>query len=190
MLFLAIKMSIVSSQSAEIFRVMPLIRLALWLFYLTLTLPLIWLAFHQEQIISGWSTIGGVGLGAIALFAALCEQVHLNEQGIAVVYPRWVPSWFRDRWSLSWEEITDLRVRSTGQGGLVYYLVTANQRAYLLPMRVTGFAAMTRQIQAKTGLDLSMAKPLAQVWMYGLLLAVSLLLGLFDAWAIAAPSLT
>jgi C4-dicarboxylate transporter len=57
-------------------------------------------------------------------------------------------------------------------------------------MRVTGFAAMTRQIQAKTGLDLSTAKPLAQVWMYGLLLAVSLLLGLFDAWAIAAPSLT
>ena len=43
---------------------------------------------------------------------------------------------------------------------------------------------MTRTIQAKTGLDLAMSKPLAQVWMYGLLLAASVFLGLADGWVV------
>lgn len=170
--------------SNESFRISPLIQISLWLFYVTLTLPLPFLAWQQGQNAMGWVAVVGIGVGAIALFAALCERVCLDENGIAIAYPQWVPQWYRASWSLAWSEITDIRARSTGQGGLVYYLIHPSEGAYLLPMRVAGFARMTQRIQAQTGLDLEMTKPLAQIWMYGLLLGVSLLLGLFDGWVI------
>ncbi|MCM1984658.1 hypothetical protein [Lyngbya confervoides] len=167
------------------FRISPLIATALWSFYLTLTFPLPLLAFQQQQVVSGWLAIGGIALGAIALLGALSEQVHLDDQGIEVRYPRWVPRGFRASWRLAWEDIVEVRSRSTGQGGLVYYLLKSTGQAYLLPMRVAGFAAMTRRIQAETGVDLALSKPLAQVWMYGLLLGASVLLGLSDAWVVS-----
>ena len=172
------------SQSPDIFRISPLIRVALWSFYGTLTLPLPLLAFQQGHEFSGWVTVVGLAMGAIALYAALSEQVHLDDKAIVIVYPRWIPQWFRRSWRLPWSEIQAIKARSTGQGGLVYYLIRNSQEAYLLPMRVAGFAQMTRLIQANTGLDLAMSKPLAQVWMYGLLLAASVLLGLADGWVV------
>ena len=172
------------TQSLQVFRISPLIRIALWAFYGTLTVPLPLLAFQQGHSISGWMTVAGLFIGAIALYAALSEQVHLDDEAISIVYPQWVPTWFRGRWHLPWGEIQEVKARSTGQGGLVYYLIRNSQEAYLLPMRVAGFAQMTRTIQLKTGLDMAMSKPLAQVWMYGLLLAASLLLGATDAWVV------
>ena len=168
----------------EVFRISPLIRIALWSFYGTLTLPLPLLAFQQGHESSAWITVVGIGVGAITLYAALSEQVHLDEEAIAILYPRWVPHWFRRPWSIPWTEIKAIKVRTTGQGGLVYYLIHQSQAAYLMPMRVAGFAHMTQMIQAQTGLDLEMSKPLAQVWMYGLLLGASVLLGLTDGWVI------
>ena len=173
------------ASSPHIFHISPLIRLALWSFYGTLTLPLPLLAFQQGHAVSAWITVAGIGLGAIALYAALSEQVHLDDDAIAVVYPHWVPQWFRRSWTIPWAEIQDIKARTTGQGGLVYYLIRNSQEAYLLPMRVAGFAKMTRIVQTQTGLDLAMSKPLAQVWMYGLLLGTSVLLGFTDAWVIA-----
>lgn len=173
-----------TSDTVQIFRISPLIRIALWSFYSTLTLPLPLLAFQQGHHVSGWITLVGMGLGAIALYGALSEQVRLTDEAIAIVYPGWVPRWFRRSWSLPWAEIQTIKARSTGQGGLVYYLIRNEQEAYLLPMRVAGFAQMTRTIQAKTELDLAMSKPLAQVWMYGLLLAASVFLGLADGWVV------
>jgi len=168
----------------EVFHISPLIRIALWSFYGTLTLPLPLIAWQQGHVPSAWITLVGIGLGAIALYGALSEQVHLDEAAIAVVYPRWVPQWFRRSWSIPWAEIKEIKARTTGQGGLVYYLIRQSKEAYLMPMRVAGFAKMTRLIQAHTGIDLLMSKPLAQVWMYGLLLGASVLLGLTDGWVI------
>ena len=57
-------------------------------------------------------------------------------------------------------------------------------KAYLLPMRVAGFAKLVREVQAKTGIDTTDVKPLAQPWMYLILLGFTLLLLLVDAWTI------
>lgn len=171
--------------SPQVFRISPLIQIALWSLYGTLTLPLPLIAFQQGHNFSGWVTVFGLIFGAIALFAALSEQVQLDDEAIAIFYPRWVPQWFRHPWTLPWGEIQAIKVRATGQGGRVHYLIRNSQEAYLLPTRIAGYAQMTRTIQSKTGLDLSTAKPLAQVWMYGLLLAVSLMLGLVDAWVVS-----
>ena len=173
------------SNTSHIFRISPLIRIALWSFYGTLTLPLPLIAFYQGRDYSAWITIVGLCLGAIALYAALSEKVQVDENAIAIVYPKWVPQWFRKPWSLNWDEIRDVKARSTGQGGLVYYLIRNEKEAYLLPMRVAGFAKMTEYIQTQTGLDLAMSKPLAQIWMYSLLLGTSVLLGLADGWVVS-----
>ena len=85
---------------SHIYRISPLIRIALWSFYASLTFPLPIIAFYQGHDISAWMTIGGLGLCAIALYAALSEQVHLDESAIAIVYPKWVPQWFRKPWTL------------------------------------------------------------------------------------------
>jgi hypothetical protein len=121
-------------------------------------------------------------LGAIALSGALSQRVVLNSQSIQVTYPRWVL--FGQNWQLRWSEVVALQPRTTGQGGLVYYLISQSGQAYLLPMRVAGFARLAQRIQAETGLDTIDVKPLSQPWMYWILLLLTGLLLLVDAWTI------
>ena len=86
---------------------------------------------------------------------------------------------------MNWKEINNLKSRTTGQGGLVYYFTTHQQdRAYLLPMRVAGFARMVKQVEAKTGINTTDIRPLSQPWMYLILFIFTLFLLLIDAWTI------
>lgn len=169
----------------QIFRISPLIRITLLTLYVALTLPLPVLAEVTAAPVPGSVLAVGVGLGAIALYGGLSEQVVVDKTGIAVRYPGWVRWLLRRGWSLAWTEITALKPRSTGQGGLVYYFITvAGDRAYLLPMRVAGFAALVGWVERYTELDTRDVKPLAQPWMYLILLGVSLLLLLVDGWTL------
>ena len=109
----------------------------------------------------------------------------LDDEQITVAYPRWFPSWLQKGWSLSWGEIEQLKLRTTGQGGLVYYFITPERdRAYLLPMRIAGFARLVKVVEEKTGIDTRDVRPLAQPWMYFILLGFTLLLLLVDTWTI------
>ncbi|MGR3278023.1 hypothetical protein ACSYAD_23275 [Acaryochloris marina NIES-2412] len=181
-------MSSLSSSSAPpvteaVYRISPLIRYSLWLLYFALVVPLPILAkVSQVGAVTQGSLYLGLGLGVVALAAALSEQVYLSAIGMEVRYPQWVPAWFRPGWALTWPEITAIKPRRTGQGGLVYYLITPRGSAQLLPMRVAGFAQMTRTIEDQTGLKMVAVKPLAQVWMYGMLLGFGILLALADVW--------
>ena len=71
---------------------------------------------------------------------------------------------------------------------MYYFLNQAQDRAYLLPMRVVGFARLVRYVEAKTGVDTRDVKPLSQPWMYIILLGVTAVLLLVDIWTIAAAS--
>ncbi len=164
------------------FRVSPLIWVTLLCLYLALTVPLPFLAQTTGASISANWLLLGIGLGGVALWAALSERVLLDEQGIRVSYPVWVPQFFRRGWSLSWTEIQDLKPRSTSQGGLVYYLLSTSGRAYLLPMRVVGFSRLVRQVEVRTGIDTTAVRPLAQPWMYLILLGFTLVLFFIDGW--------
>ncbi len=171
--------------AVSIFRLSPLIRVTLLLFYVALMLPLPFLAQMTDAAVSPAILVGGILLGAIALYAALSERVVLDEAGIQVTYPAWVSLFWRKGWILPWQDVKALKPRSTGQGGIVYYFVTEADEARLLPMRVEGFGRMVRQVQAKTGIDMSDVRPLSQPWMYLFLLGLTLLLLLMDAWTIA-----
>lgn len=151
---------------------------------MALTVPLPFLSQVTAAPVPPLLLVIGICLGAIALYAALSERVILDEQGIQVTYPNWVPRLFRKGWSLPWSEVKELKPRTTGQGGLVYYFLSTDDKAYLLPMRVAGFAELVRQVQAKTGIDTTNVYPLAQPWMYLILLVFTLLLVLVDTWTI------
>jgi len=174
-----------TTPAVSIFRLSPLIRVTLLLFYVALMLPLPFLAQMTDAAVSPEILVGGILLGAIALYAALSERVVLDEVGIQVTYPAWVSLFWRKGWILPWQDVKALKPRSTGQGGIVYYFVTEADEARLLPMRVAGFGRMVRQVQAKTGIDMSDVRPLSQPWMYLFLLGLTLLLLLMDAWTIA-----
>lgn len=175
----------ISFQAApSIFRLSPLIRITLLSLYVALTVPLPFLSQVTDAPISPTLLWIGVGFGAVALYAALSERVIVDEQGIQVTYPRWVPHFFRKGWSLPWSDVKELKDRTTGQGGLVYYFVSTEEKAYLLPMRVVGFARLVKEVQAKTGIDTTDVRPLAQPWMYLILLGFTLLLLLVDTWTI------
>ncbi|HIK28634.1 MAG: hypothetical protein N3E45_13935 [Oscillatoriaceae bacterium SKW80] len=171
--------------SAAIFRISPLIRLTLLSLYIALTLPLPFLSQVTGTPIPPLFLWLGLGFGFLALYAALSERVVLDEQGIHVTYPKWVPRLFRKGWFLPWAEVQALKPRTTGQGGLVYYFLSKSGEGYLLPMRVAGFARLVNLVQAKTGIDTSDVRPLAQPWMYLILLAFTLLLLLTDSWVIS-----
>jgi hypothetical protein len=174
----------------RVFKISPLVRGALWSLYVALMMPLPFLGRFVStgeqsdvQISMLWLGISLIS-GGLLLHMVLSEQVHLDESGISVRYPRWVPMLLRRDWSLAWSDIEDFKARSTGQGGLVYYLVSKNRSGFLLPMRIVGFSAMLRLIQMKTGIDTQDVKPLAQPWMYGTLLGVAGLLAIADVWVI------
>jgi hypothetical protein len=165
------------------FAISPLIRITLLVLYIALGLPLPFLATAtQAPVSANWLWLGLV-LGLVLVYSALTEQVWLDEEAIQVRYPIWNAWLWRRSWRLSWSEIQSLKSRTTGQGGLVYYLVSQSQ-AYLLPMRVAGFNQLVQKIQAKTGIDTQDVRPLAQPWMYLILLVASLGLLLIDGWVI------
>lgn len=173
-----------ANTSPSVFHLSPLIRITLLSLYVALTIPLPFLAQVTAAPVPPGLLFVGIGLGAIALYAVLSERVILDDRGIQVTYPGWVLSFFRKGWLLPWSEVKELKPRTTGQGGLVYYFLSQSGNAYLLPMRVAGFAKLVREVQAKTGIDTTDVKPLAQPWMYLILLGFTLLLLLVDAWTI------
>ena len=173
-----------ANTSPSVFHLSPLIRITLLSLYVALTIPLPFLAQVTAAPVPPGLLFVGIGLGAVALYAVLSERVILDDRGIQVTYPGWVPSFFRKGWLLPWSEVKELKPRTTGQGGLVYYFLSQSGNAYLLPMRVAGFAKLVREVQAKTGIETTDVKPLAQPWMYLILLGFTLLLLLVDAWTI------
>ncbi|AKG21952.1 hypothetical protein [Calothrix sp. 336/3] len=170
--------------SLATFRLSPLIRITLLTLYIALTLPLPFLAqMTNAPIPYQWFWVG-IAIGFVGLYAALSEQVVLDDQGIQVTYPTWVPRFFRRGWSLPWSDIKELKPRTTGQGGIVYYFLSQSGQAYLLPMRVAGFSHLVKLVEEKTGIDTRDVYPLAQPWMYLILLIFTLLLFLVDVWTI------
>lgn len=166
------------------FRISPLVRLTLASLYLALTVPLPFLAtFTQAPIAPSWLW-GGIAIGFGVLLGALAERVTLDETGIQVGYPRWVLPVGRKGWSLPWSEVVALQPRTTGQGGLVYYVRSREGQGYLLPMRVVGFARLVAIVGDRTGIDTRDVRPLAQPWMYGILLLFTGFLLLIDTWVI------
>jgi hypothetical protein len=168
-----------------IFRLSPLIRITLLSLYLALTVPLPFLAAATKAPTPPSLLWVGIVAGFIALYAVLCERVIVDDQEIKVSYPNWVPRFFRKGWTLPWVNVKELKPRTTGQGGLVYYFLSNEGQAYLLPMRIVGFSRFVRLVQEKTGIDTTNVYPLAQPWMYVILLGFTMLLLLIDGWTIA-----
>ncbi len=168
----------------DIFRISPLIRLTLLTLYLALTLPLPFLADVTDAPVSGNVIWVGIALGAIALMGVLSERVTVDKAGITVAYAPWIAWLLRRGWTLPWVEVTALKPRTTGQGGLVYYFLNAQGEGFLLPMRVVGFNRLVKRVQKETGIDTRDVIPLAQPWMYLILLGFSGLLLLVDAWVV------
>ena len=173
-----------ASDDLRRFRVSPLIRITLLLLYAGLTLPLPILADVTQAPVPPALLSVGIVIGGILLYGGLSERVEVDENGITVRYPRWIGWLLRRQWHLTWSEITALKPRSTGQGGLVYYFTSDGQQAFLRPMRIAGFAELLRYVEAHTQIDTRDVKPLAQPWMYLILLVFSLLLLLIDSWTI------
>lgn len=169
----------------DTFRISPLIRITLLSLYVALTTPLPFLAEATDAPVpSQWLWVG-IAIGFVILFGALSERVIVDDAGIQVTYPVWVPKFFRKGWQLPWSEIKALKPRSTGQGGLVYYFLSKSGEGYLLPMRVVGFARLVDRVQKQTGIDTTDVKPLSQPWMYLILLGFTVLLLLIDAWTVS-----
>ncbi len=170
------------------FNLSPLVRFTLLSLYLALTVPLPYLATATQAAVPSEWLWGAIVLGFVGLYGALCERVLVDEQQIQVTYPAWFP--FRKGWQLEWSKVKDLRARSTGQGGLVYYFVSEDEKGeekgYLLPMRVAGFARLVNIVEARTSIETKDVKPLSQPWMYLFLLVLTGFLALVDTWAIVA----
>ena len=169
----------------DTFRISPLIRLTLHSLYGCLVLPLPLLAYQTNAPVQPNLLVVGVAMGWVALIAALSEQVQVNKKSVYVSYAQWVPAFLRKGWTLPWSDIVALKPRSTGQGGIVYYFLSKTGDAYLLPMRIAGFARFVRYVQQHTGMDMTDVRPLSQPWMYLILFVFTIILWFVDAWAAA-----
>lgn len=181
--------AIIQTDDRQVFRISPLIRGTLLLLYMALMAPLPVMAGAikaqgTELALSPPLLAVAIGLGGVLLYGALAQRVEVDAEGISVGYPPWIGWLLRSRWYLSWSEVRALKPRSTGQGGIVYYFIGPDQQAYLLPMRVAGFSRLLQWVETHTELDTQDIKPLAQPWMYGVLLLLTMLLLLVDIWTV------
>jgi len=181
--------AIIQTDDRQVFRISPLIRGTLLLLYMALMAPLPVMAGAikaqgTELAVSPPLLAVAIGLGGVLLYGALAQRVEVDAEGISVGYPPWIGWLLRSRWHLAWSEVRALKPRSTGQGGIVYYFIGPDQQAYLLPMRVVGFNRLLQWVETHTKLDTQDIKPLAQPWMYGVLLFLTLLLLLVDIWTV------
>ncbi len=168
----------------QLFHISPLIRITLSLLYLSLTIPLPFLATVTHAEVSPDLTWVGIGLGFMALQGALSQRVVVDDRSIQVNYPAWVPSFLTKSWSLDWRDVKELKMRTTGQGGLVYYFMNDRGDGFLLPMRVAGFNKLVQLVQQYTEIDTANVRPLSQPWMYFALLGLTGFLLLVDIWTI------
>jgi hypothetical protein len=167
-----------------IFYISPLIRIALSLLYIALMIPLPFLATFTHAEVPAWLLWVGIGAGFVALQGALSQRVCVDDRSIQVNYPMWVPTFFVSSWTLAWSDVKELKMRTTGQGGLVYYFINRHDRAFLLPMRVAGFNRLVQLVREYTAIDTTDVYPLSQPWMYFALLILTGFLLLTDTWTI------
>jgi hypothetical protein len=92
------------------------------------TLP--FLAIATQQAGRLWLTVGGVVSGFCIIYLALGDRIILDDQSIKLV--SYLP--LKKGWQIQWSDIVALKPKTTGQGGLVYYLLTKSGEGYLLPM--------------------------------------------------------
>lgn len=168
----------------QIFYISPLIRITLSLLHISLMIPLPFLATFTHAEIPAWLLWMGIGLGFGALQGGLSQRVVVTDRAIAVNYPIWVPNFFAKSWTLVWGDIKELKMRTTGQGGLVYYFINGSGEGFLLPMRVAGFNRLVGLVQQYSTIDTTDVRPLSQPWMYFALLGLTLFLLLIDTWTI------
>jgi hypothetical protein len=167
------------------FRVSPLVRYTLYGLLLVLVVPLPFMLLHQGKTELLPMTLLGMMLGWIALVGLMSQRVQVDETGVGVGYAPWVPQLLTKGWHLEWSAIQRIETRVTGQGGRVHYLVNGQGAWFLLPMRIAGFNRFLQLVTAKTGIDTSRVKPLAQPWMYLILLGCVGVMALVDGWVIA-----
>jgi hypothetical protein len=65
----------------QIFYISPIIRIALSLLYISLTIPLPFLATATKAEIPAWLLWAGMGLGFVALQLALSQRVTVSNRG-------------------------------------------------------------------------------------------------------------
>jgi hypothetical protein len=168
----------------RIFHISPLIRITLSLLYLSLTIPLPFLAAATHAEVSPELLWGCVGCGFIVIQGGLSQRVVVDDRSIAVNYPMWMPSFLIKSWQIAWSDVTAIKSRTTGQGGLVYYFTNQTGQGFLLPMRVAGFNKLVQLVQQYTSIDTTDVRPLSQPWMYFALLVLTGFLLLVDIWTI------
>jgi hypothetical protein len=166
------------------FHIAPLIRITLSLLYISLMIPLPFLATFTHAEVPAWLLWVGIGCGFTALQGALSQRVIVDDRSIQVNYPAWVPKFFVKSWEVAWSDVKDLKMRTTGQGGLVYYFINGDGEGFLLPMRVAGFDRLVKLIQQYSAIDTTDVYPLSQPWMYFALLVLTGFLLLTDTWTI------
>lgn len=175
-----------STELYLVFPISPLIKITLLNLYFALTIPLPFLAQFRQISFPIWLLCLLIFCGSIVIIMVLSERVIINEKGIKVTYPEGIKWLWRKGWQLAWDEIDSLKMRTTGQGGLVYYFVSKNKdKAYLLPMRIAGFNRLVQEVQKNTDIDTTDIRPLAQPWMYLFLLVFTFFLWLVDIWTIS-----
>jgi hypothetical protein len=168
----------------QIFHISPIIRIALSLLYVSLTIPLPFLATFTHAEVSPNLIWVGIACGFMALQGALSQRVVVDDRSIQVNYPAWVPTFFIKSWTLAWSDVKSLKMRTTGQGGLVYYFMNQSGQGFLLPMRIAGFNKLVQLVQQYTKIDTTDVRPLSQPWMYFALLGLTGFLLLVDTWTI------
>jgi hypothetical protein len=147
----------------------PLIRLTLLLLYLALMGPLPFLAQATDAAVSPTVLAIGIGLGGLGIYGALGQRVEVDSGRHSRGLPVWIRWLFRGggscRGGKPWRSSPLDRA-----GGHCVLLRRADQQAYLLPMRVAGFARLLSLVETYTDLDTKDIRPLAQPWMYFILL--------------------
>lgn len=149
------------------YTIAPIIRYSLLSFYGSLMLPLLLVLAYQDQGSLAIALMGlGILLGGVVTWGSLSQTTVVDDAGIRILYPQWVPQILRRQWAIAWSDVVSLEASSTSQGGLAYYIQTLDGSLGLLPLRVGRLRQLLQEVQTYTGIDTGSVNPYVQPWMY------------------------
>lgn len=177
----------VPPEARHLYPMAPLIRFTLLGLYLSLVLPLPFLA---PDPLRGPLALA-LPLGLLLVIAATSERVELDADGLRVGHPAWCAWLLRRGWSLPWSAVQGLTPVATSQGGRVWYVRSrGGGRSFLLPQRVARFDDFLGRFRSATDVDTAAVGRISPPWTYQLLagLCAGLLVAEVAALALLLPA--
>ena len=163
----------------EKFKTLFFVKSSLISLYLTLTIPIPFIAIDKLKIPS----ISIFVIGLYLIINITSDHVETCNNKISYKTSFISKALGRKNWEISWKDIKLIESQPTSQGSKVYYFNTNKGDNYLIPQRIENFEIFLSIVSQNTGINIKEISYISPLWTYKLLTTLSVLMVVGEIYA-------